>query len=169
MDIGCGGGHLGLTLLKKTDMQGYFIDINEYAVEKTKIRAEEWKLKERTKVYRENVEDMSFDSNKFDLLISRGSIGFWKDIEKAFREIYRVLKPGGKTYIGGGFGNKKYVKEIHEKMKKIDPEWPNSLQKERGMKKRSTEEYLELFYKLKFKKIQVIKNEEKGRWFIIEK
>ena len=51
-----------------------------------------------------NVEFMPFKDNSLDLLISRGSIFFWKNIDKALREIYRVLKDDGFLLIGGGYG-----------------------------------------------------------------
>ena len=42
----------------------------------------------------------------FDLVVSRGSYHFWNDLPAAFREIFRVLKPGGIAYIGGGYGSR---------------------------------------------------------------
>ena len=33
LDIGCGGGHLGLSLLKKTAYRGTFVDISKEAIE----------------------------------------------------------------------------------------------------------------------------------------
>lgn len=169
LDIGCGGGHLGLNLLKKTNMNGVFIDINKYAIEKTKNRAKEWYLESRVEALEENICNLSFPDDSFDLIISRGSMGFWKDTEAAFKEIYRVLKPGGLTYIGAGLGNNKLVKEVYKKMSELDSDWPNSIHKKRGKKKITTDEYLNLFKRLRFYKYRVITNEEKGRWFIIEK
>ena len=40
-----------------------------------------------------------------DLVISRGSIPFWKEPETALKEIYRLLSTGGKAYVGGGKGS----------------------------------------------------------------
>jgi SAM-dependent methyltransferase len=37
------------------------------------------------------------------VIVSRGSFQFWGDQVAAFREIYRVLKPGGVAWIGRGF------------------------------------------------------------------
>ncbi|MDD1694219.1 MAG: class I SAM-dependent methyltransferase [Methanoregula sp.] len=48
----------------------------------------------------------------FDLVISRGSYHFWKDLPSAFREIHRVLKPGGQAYIGGGYGSARIRNEV---------------------------------------------------------
>ncbi|MBC7343666.1 MAG: methyltransferase domain-containing protein, partial [Clostridia bacterium] len=36
---------------------------------------------------------------------------FWENLEKAFKEIHRVLAPGGIAYIGGGFGTSELKKE----------------------------------------------------------
>ena len=46
---------------------------------------------------------LPFRDNYADIIVSRGSFHFWKDQEQAFKEIYRVLKPGAAAYIGRGF------------------------------------------------------------------
>jgi ubiquinone/menaquinone biosynthesis C-methylase UbiE len=48
----------------------------------------------------------------FDLIVSRGSYHFWSDLPAAFREIYRVMKPGGAAYIGGGYGTTQIKAEV---------------------------------------------------------
>ncbi|MGA2917447.1 class I SAM-dependent methyltransferase [Methanoregula sp.] len=48
----------------------------------------------------------------FDLVVSRGSYHFWADLPAAFREIYRVMKPGGTAYIGGGYGTSQIKAEV---------------------------------------------------------
>ena len=47
---------------------------------------------------------MPFADKSFELVVSRGSFPFWEDKVGGFREVYRVLKPGGIGFIGGGFG-----------------------------------------------------------------
>ena len=39
------------------------------------------------------------DDNSIDLVVSHGSIHHWRDVQAAFSEIYRVLKPGGLAYL----------------------------------------------------------------------
>jgi SAM-dependent methyltransferase len=48
----------------------------------------------------------------FSLVVSRGSYQFWKDLPAVFREIFRVLRPGGAAYIGGGYGSARIQSEI---------------------------------------------------------
>ena len=51
-----------------------------------------------------DVHSLPFPDNSFDLVVSRGSIPFWRDHRLAAREIMRVLRPGGVALVGGGSG-----------------------------------------------------------------
>ena len=42
---------------------------------------------------------------------------FWEDQLNSFKEIYRVLKPNGVAFIGGGFGSWFLPKDIWERIK----------------------------------------------------
>ncbi len=166
IDIGCGGGHLGLSLMQKTKHLGYFVDINSKALQKAKDRAQEWGLSMRAEFSEQDVHQMDFPDNFADLIISRGAYEFWEDKEKAFLEIHRVLAPGGYAYIGAGMGNRETNERICIEMKKIDPDWPASVF--RRINKMSTEEYTGLFTKNHIPH-QIIENEEQGRWFLLQK
>lgn len=166
LEIGCGGGHLGLQILKKTNMAGFLVDIHPKAVEFATKRIEDKDLSSRATVLVQDVHKLEFPNNSIDLIFSRGSMGFWNDIEKAFKEIWRVLKVGGKTYIGGGLGNFETQKIIKEKMKKIDKDWPNSIK--RNQHQISNEEFQKLFERLGFK-YEIKDTLESGRWIILEK
>jgi len=49
----------------------------------------------------------------FSLVVSRGSYHSWEDLSAAFREIFRVLKPGGMAYIGGGYGSARIREDVY--------------------------------------------------------
>jgi ubiquinone/menaquinone biosynthesis C-methylase UbiE len=66
---------------------------------------------------------LPFRDNSIDLVISRSSVMFWNDLVAGFDEIYRVLKPGGNTYIGAGFGCKELKESIFAKMEVKQPGW----------------------------------------------
>jgi len=40
-----------------------------------------------------------------DVVVSRGSVFFWKSPADGIREVHRVLRPGGKAMVGGGLGS----------------------------------------------------------------
>ena len=166
LDIGCGGGHLGLTLLKKGDFQADLCDINEEALSIASKRAKDWNLIDKVNVSIQDVHNLTFEDETFDLIISRGSIGFWKNLELAFKEIYRVLSPGGKTYIGTGLGNEETAKKIKIEMRKVNPDWPKCLEKKQ--KTMTTDEYRKMFDRLNFS-YEILDNPSCGRWFIITK
>jgi SAM-dependent methyltransferase len=50
-----------------------------------------------------DAQDLPFRDEYADLVVSRGSIFFWPDQLAGVKEAYRILKPGGVAYIGGGF------------------------------------------------------------------
>ncbi|MGB6299878.1 MAG: class I SAM-dependent methyltransferase [Rivularia sp. (in: cyanobacteria)] len=49
----------------------------------------------RKQVYCQNLEKLTFASEKFDVVITEDVFEHIRDYEKAFREVYRVLKTGG--------------------------------------------------------------------------
>lgn len=63
-------------------------DMIEIAKKKVKEGSIEWKVAD--------MQELPFDDSTFDLVFMQFGIMFAPDKEKSFREIYRVLKPGGK-------------------------------------------------------------------------
>jgi len=59
----------------------------------------------------------------------------WKDLKKAFAEIYRILSPGGVTCIGGGFGNRTLEEEVTGKMRRLKPNWSRHAKKVSGQRR----------------------------------
>jgi ubiquinone/menaquinone biosynthesis C-methylase UbiE len=49
--------------------------------------------------YREDIQQMNFESSKFDLILCNHVIEHVKDDSKALQEISRILKPSGKAII----------------------------------------------------------------------
>ena len=119
LDVGSGGGYLGLSLAKITDLDFIFLDISEKALERAKVHIVEDGLQNRAKTLLADVHSIPLEDGSIDLVISRGSIPFWKYPAKALQEIYRVLAPGGKAYVGGGKGSPEIRKLIAEKTAKL--------------------------------------------------
>lgn len=120
IDIGSGPGALSIALARITGFQIHAMDASKHSFKIAKRNIEEQGLNGRITPVIGNVEAMPFDDDFADLIVSRGSIFFWEDLNKAFNEIYRVLKPGGRTHIGGGFGSGELKKAIFEEMAKKD-------------------------------------------------
>lgn len=172
LDIGCGGGHLGIEVAKLSNLHIILMDYDKAAIEianrridKLIAQKENFKTKQIEAIIGD-VHHIPFESETMDLIISRGSLWFWNH-EKSLREIWRVLKPGAKAYIGGGYGNAAVRDEIYEKMSIIDGvDWGKKRQEKN--KGNLPVDYSELFPILGIQKYNLI-DDESGIWFLIEK
>ena len=100
LDCGCGGGANMKRLLKKCP-QGVVkgIDYSPVSVEKSKKVNEAAIAEGRCAVLQGSVADMMFADNWFDAVTAFETVYFWPDLPQCFREVYRVLKPGGIFFI----------------------------------------------------------------------
>lgn len=104
LDIGTGHGFLGIELAKITNLEVYFVDLDPEALEKAKKNVATNMLENPHHFVGADVTALPFEDNFADLVISRGSLWFWKDQVKGLQEINRVLKTGGTAFVGGGLG-----------------------------------------------------------------
>ena len=104
LDLGCGSGYLGIEVAKRSELTVIGVDIDSVAVRIARNNIKRANLAHRMTAEQGDVHQLRFEDESADLIISRGSFIFWRNISKAFREIYRVLKPGGVAFIGGGMG-----------------------------------------------------------------
>ncbi|MFZ2500122.1 class I SAM-dependent methyltransferase [Methanosarcina sp.] len=123
LDLGCGIASQGIAVAEITDMQVYGVDFSTEMCRLSKDKAHRHCLSGKVVPIQADVHMLPFRNNCADLIVSRGSVFFWKDLPVAFTEISRVLAPGGQAWIGGGFGTKGLRTQISEKMVEIDPEW----------------------------------------------
>ena len=103
IDIGSGPGSLIIELCKRTKLHWINADINPYFFPYFYEQADKLGFGHRVSAIFADAQALPFRTNYADIVVSRGSYRFWEDKDKAFREIYRVLKPGGAAYIGRGF------------------------------------------------------------------
>ena len=96
LEIGCGMGTDGAQFAKAgADYTG--IDLTDAAVELARKRFQVSGLKGEFRVA--DAERLDFPDASFDLVYSHGVLHHTPDIEAAVREIYRVLKPGGRAMV----------------------------------------------------------------------
>jgi len=104
IDVGSGPCGLSIELAKITDLQFFALDIDPAVFPIARRKLNEARLMRRFSLVTGDAQDMPFKDGLADLIVSRGSFLFWDDQIAGFREIYRVLKPGGVAFIGGGMG-----------------------------------------------------------------
>lgn len=97
LDAGCGTGNFSLKLAKM-GLKVTGVDFSEGMLKQAEKKMLEAKLPiefEKGDLYRLNYEDESFDA-----VISMAAFEFLKEPQKAFKELMRVVKKGGRILIG---------------------------------------------------------------------
>ena len=118
LDCGCGGGANIKRLLKRCPrgiVKG--VDYSAVSVEKSRRLNAEAIQRDRCVIWQGSVQRIIFASDWFDAVTAFETVYFWPDLAKCFREVWRVLKPGGTFLIvneadGYGFLDNLYPKII---------------------------------------------------------
>ncbi len=96
LDLGCGGGgNLERWLECYPDAHVSGIDHSPVSVSIASGWNEKAISQDRCEVILSGVNKLPFRNDSFDAISSFESIYFWKNMDKALAEAYRVLKPGG--------------------------------------------------------------------------
>lgn len=113
LDAGCGGGRylVALSRLGAKEVKG--IDISENAIVTSNDRIQRRGLTQAIAI-QASVLGIPFPDQYFDYVVSSGVIHHTPDPHKAFQELVRVLKPGGKLFLSvyGKGGLKWMVNDI---------------------------------------------------------
>src|SRR5580693_8471088 len=100
LDIGCGGGR---TISKLAEMASggkvHGIDYSEESVAAAHRNNRRWIDIGRVCIRHGTVSQLPFANDTFDLVTAIETHLFWPDLPNDFREISRVLKPGGSLLI----------------------------------------------------------------------
>ena len=94
LDCGCGGGANVKRLLSKCD-KAYGIDYSEVSVAKSKEVNAADIAKGRCEIHQCDVRSLPFDNDSFNVVTAFETVYFWQEIDKAFAEVFRVLRKGG--------------------------------------------------------------------------
>ena len=104
IDIGGGPGNLVVELAARTaGMRWICADINRYFFPTVIDKARNAGVESRVDTVQADAVSLPFPDEYARFIVSRGSLQFWSDRQKAFSEILRVLEPRGTAFIGRGF------------------------------------------------------------------
>lgn len=96
LEIGCGNGADG-TLFAQHGAVYTGVDLTEAAVASARRHFDVLGLKGKFQI--ENAEHLTFPDENFDFVYSYGVLHHSADPSKAFSEVHRVLKPGGRAVL----------------------------------------------------------------------
>lgn len=167
LDLGSGPGTLGIAMAKaaaglQVEAFDFREDAHGFAVENIAKEG----LSDRIKTVTGDVHKMPYADGSIDLIVSRGSMFFWKDLAGAYKEIWRVLAPGGATYIGGGFGSLALREQVIREMAVIDPEWKCFAKK---MDDEGLARFKKTFADISCEKHYRIIDDDTGMWVVLAK
>ena len=131
LDVGTGGGYLGLALARITDLMFFLMDKSPDMLKIAYANVVGSGLHNRVRTMQGDVHEIPHNDQSIDLVISRGSLFFWEDKARAFAEIHRVLAPGGQAYVGGGMGTGELFAKIQAEMAKRRRDFPLDKKNER--------------------------------------
>jgi len=95
LDLGCGAGHSSFAAAPFAQEVIAF-DLTAAMLEVTAVAAKERGLS-NISTAQGSVEELPFDGQQFDFVMSRYSAHHWRDVPRALQEVKRVLKPDGQV------------------------------------------------------------------------
>jgi arsenite methyltransferase len=98
LDVGCGVGATPCYLAKKHGCRVVDVDISSRMVERSRERADREKVTERVEFRVADAQELPFEDDLFDAVVTEAVTAFPEDKQKAVNEYARVTKPGG--YVG---------------------------------------------------------------------
>lgn len=112
LDIGCGPGFFSI-LLAQDQHNVTSMDYSEEMLAKAQANFAELGVHPTT--VRGDAQNLPFEDNSFDLIVSRDLVWNLEDPERAYSEWIRVLKPGGRLFVADG---NHYLYYYHEDYKR---------------------------------------------------
>lgn len=98
LDLGCGGGRNIEYFLTKAE-KVYGLDHSKTSVKMASEINKKAIKTGRCKILVGDVKNLPFEDESIDIVTAFETIYFWNDIERCFKEIYRVLKKEGQFLI----------------------------------------------------------------------
>jgi len=96
LDYCCGNGEIGSEMAAKGANKVLGIDLSPVAIENAGKLAEKNSVQDKCKFAVGDAENTEFADNTFDIIHEYGSLHHL-DLEAAYKELARILKPGGKV------------------------------------------------------------------------
>jgi SAM-dependent methyltransferase len=131
VDLGSGRGTDVLRIAEEVGTTGfvYGIDVSEGMLEKARKNAEKLNIKNVKFIYSE-LEDISLESNIADIVISNCTINHAENKEKVWKEIFRILKEGGRFVVSDIYSTTDVPEEYSKDPVAISECWGGAIRKD---------------------------------------
>jgi ubiquinone/menaquinone biosynthesis C-methylase UbiE len=151
LDVGCGGGRTVNKLAQKTGGEVTGVDYASGSVAASRATNKELIAAGRVHIQNASVSKLPFAADSFDLVTAVETQYYWPNLDGDMREIFRVLKPGGRLLV------------IAENYKGGRYDWlEGPLMRLLGSSRLSPADQRELFVRAGYAHIQIIEEAKKG-------
>ena len=100
LDAGTGPGTLARDIARSfPQLQVYGVDLSEEMIQRAREHAMHERVEERVHFDVSNIAHLPYPDHSFDFVVSTISMHHWYELEQPLRELYRVLRPGGRLWI----------------------------------------------------------------------
>jgi len=168
LDLGSGSASLAIALTRVSDLQIFAVDSSETTLSQVPGNIVALSLEDRIIPLLADVHMIPFGDEVCDLVVSRGSYHLWENLPAAMAEIYRILKTGGKAYVGGGYGSQNLRDRMYALRRRDTALDDSDLSGTSTFYKYTEEEIRVALNDAGISKFHLI-NDESGFWMMIEK
>ena len=153
-ELGCGGGRNIRALLRKSPAATVAaLDYSEISVEKAMRVNRKGLQAGRCRIIQGDVSCRPFEDGAFDLVTAFETVYFWPGPTESFREVYRILRPGGIFLI---------VNEVDGENPR-DSRWLSVID---GMKIFNRSQFVTFLTEAGFSKV-IVKRDAKRHWLCV--
>ena len=152
-ELGCGGRNIRALLRKYPAATVTALDYSEISVEKARNINQEELQAGRCRVIQGDVSSLPFEDRAFDLATAFETVYFWPGPTESFREVYRILRPGGIFLI---------VNEVDGENPR-DSRWLSVID---GMKIFNRSQFVTFLTEAGFSKV-IVKRDAKRHWLCV--
>lgn len=122
LDYCCGNGGMSRSIANLGAAQVVGIDISDVSIENAKKYGSNEELNNKPQFLVMDAENMKFDNNTFDIVYEAGVLHHL-NLERAYPEIARVLKPDGYCICIEALGHNKIIQFYRKKTPDLRTEW----------------------------------------------
>src|SRR5580693_6185611 len=154
LDVGCGGGRT-VSKLAAIATQGkvYGIDHSKESVAMAMRTNKQWIDLARVEIREASVSRLPFSDGVFDIVTAVETHFWWPDLPSDLREVWRVLKPGGRLIL---------IAEVYKGAQTVTAKAIERYSEKTGMALLTVEEHRALLKDAGYSNVQVMTEPGKG-------
>jgi ubiquinone/menaquinone biosynthesis C-methylase UbiE len=121
LELSAGVGYLGFALSESTMLDVYLLENNHDAIIQARNHIARSELSDRINLIKGSICKIPLVNESMDLVTSKKSIFSWNNRVAIFKEVYRVLAPGGVACFCGGFESEDIKFQVNARLAKYNP------------------------------------------------